>query len=244
MAHRVMSSTLVLVIGGSRSTGLYAAHTLRRRGVEVRILARDPAAAAKRLGPGFDIIRGDVTRPESLVPAFDGVTHVVFTAGVRSGRFARRSVVKATEYDGVLNTLAAARAQKFSGRFVYMTAIARDSLLVFILNLWKGNTIRWRRRAEDAIRASGLDYTIVRAAFLLNRPANQREVSVSQIASPLFLREAIGRADAAEALVEALFHPSASRATLEIKWEHGPRTKPWRELFNGLQPDQRVAPSN
>jgi hypothetical protein len=52
--------------------------------------------------------------------------------------------------------------------------VTRQSLFVTGLNIWKGNTILWRRRAEDAVRSSGFDYTIVRAAFLLNRPPNQR----------------------------------------------------------------------
>jgi uncharacterized protein YbjT (DUF2867 family) len=95
----------------------------------------------------------------------------------------------------------------------------------------------WRRRAEDAIRASGLDYAIVRAAFLFNRPAGQRAVCVTQKESPLTFRECIARADVGEALVEAAYHPDTSRATSELKWERGPREASWAELFNGLKPD-------
>src|SRR5262245_57421927 len=111
--------------------------------------------------------------------------HLIFTAGVRSGRFARPSVTRATEYEGVLHTLAAARAHNFRGRFVYMTSIGvrRRSLLAAGLNVWKGGTIRWRRLAEESIRASGFDYSIVRAAFLLNRPPRQRQVAIRQIES-------------------------------------------------------------
>jgi uncharacterized protein YbjT (DUF2867 family) len=229
----------VLVIGGTRSTGFHAAQLLHHGGIPVRVLARDRSAASRRLGPGFDIVQGDITRPDTLPPALSGVDHVIFTAGVRSGRFAHQSVVKATEYEGVLHTLAAARAQNFRGRFVYMTSIGvrRQSLFVAALNLWKGGTITWRHLAEDAIRASGIDYTVVRAAFLLNRPAGQREIVVRQTESPLTFREAIGRADVAEALVEALYHRCASRATFEVKWENGPRTSHLSELFETLKPD-------
>jgi uncharacterized protein YbjT (DUF2867 family) len=146
----------------------------------VRVLARNPAAAARRLSPQTDIVHGDVTKKETLVVAFEGVSHLIFTAGVRSARFARQSVVKATEYEGVLNTIETARARRFGGRFVYMTSIGvrRKSLFAAGLNMWKGNSMFWRCRAEDAIRSSGLDYTIVRAAFLLNRPANRRAICV------------------------------------------------------------------
>jgi uncharacterized protein YbjT (DUF2867 family) len=106
------------------------------------------------------------------------------------------------------------------------------------LNVWKGNTLLWRRRAEDAIRSSDLDYAIVRAAFLLNRPAHQRAVRVSQDESPLTLSACIARGDVAEALVDALFHPNTVRTTFEIKWDKGPRRSNWSALFNGLKPDE------
>jgi uncharacterized protein YbjT (DUF2867 family) len=185
-----------------------------------------------------EIVRGDLNDQESLLSAFGDVGHLLFTAGVRSGRFARESVVKATEYEGVLRTIAAARARGFTGRFVYMTSIGvrRKSMFIVAVNIWKGNTMLWRRQAEDAIRASGFDYTIVRAAFLLNRPAHQRAVRVSQRESPLTFHECIGRADVAEALVEALYHPRAARHT---RGEVGPRAARsfWSELFADLAPD-------
>ena len=230
----------VLVIGGTRSTGLHAVHVLQRRGITVRVLARKPDTASKRVGPGAEIVAGDLTKKDTLVSAVDGVSHIILTAGVRSGRFARESVVKATEYDGILNTIAAARLQGFGGRLVYMTSIGvtRRSVFSVALNIWKGNTLLWRRRAEDEIRASGLEYCIVRAAFLLNRPATQRAIRVSQHESPLTLHECIARADVAEVLVEALFHPNTSRATFQIKWDSGPRQQSsWSTLLNDVRPD-------
>jgi uncharacterized protein YbjT (DUF2867 family) len=215
-------------------------HALQREGIRVRVLARDPAAASERLGSHVEIVRGDITKKETLVPAFAGVSHLIFTAGVRSARFARQSVVRATEYEGILNTIDAAHAHNFRGRFVYMTSIGvtRKSPFVFGLNLWKGNTIVWRRRAEDAIRASGFDYTIVRAAFLLNRPPNQRAIRVRQTESALTLHECIARADVAEALVAAVHHPGASRVTFEVKWDRGPRQQSsWPDLLKGLTCD-------
>jgi uncharacterized protein YbjT (DUF2867 family) len=238
---------ITLVIGGTRSTGLHAVHALQRGGARVRVLARDPAAALERVGRHAEIVPGDITKKETLVPVFAGVSDVILTAGVRSGRFARQSVVRATEFEGVLNTLEAARAHDFRGRFVYMTTIGvtRKSLFVIGLNAWKGNTIIWRCRAEDAIRSSGFDYTIVRAAFLLNRPPNQRAICIRQVESPLTLHECIARADVAEALVTAVRHPKASRATFEVKWDRGPRQQAsWSELLNGLRPDSPTPPSS
>ena len=229
----------ILLIGATRSTGLLAARVLQQREIPIRVLARNPAAARDAVGQDVEIVPGDVTKQDTLLPAFQGASHVVFTAGVRSGRFAREAVVKATEFEGVLNAIAAARAQDFRGRFIYMTSIGvtRPSMFASALNVWKGNTLLWRRRAEDAIRTSGLDYTIVRAAFLLNRAGRRRAIHVSQGDSPLTLTECIARADVADALIESVFHQHTTRTTFEIRWGKGPPRSNWPALLNGLKPD-------
>jgi len=242
-AKRIVDSgRLVLIIGGTRATGHLAAQILRSRGVRVRILARDPDTAKRRFGPGFDIVHGSLTDPPSLYEAFADVDDVTFTAGVRSGRFSRKSVTRATEYEGVVHTLAAAKSQNFQGRFVYMTSIGvrKRSFFAWALNVWKGGTLHWRHLAEDAIRSSGFDYTIVRAAVLVNRPGGQHELKIRQAESPLTFREKIARADVAETLVEALFHPRASRATFEVAWTDSKRTASLASLMNSLVPDSRV----
>ena len=229
----------ILLIGATRSTGLLAARVLQEREIPIRVLARNPAAARDTVGRDVEIVPGDVTKQETLFPAFQGASHVVFTAGVRSGRFAREAVVKATEYEGVLNAIAAARAQDFRGRFVYMTSIGvtRQSMFASALNIWKGNTLLWRQRAEDAIRTSGLDYTVVRAAFLLNRAGRRRAIHVSQGDAPLTVAECIARADVADALVESVFHQHTTRTTFEIRWDKGQTRSNWSALLNGLKPD-------
>lgn len=195
--------------------------------------------ARRQLGDDVEIIEGDLTVPATLVEAPRNVSHIIVTAGVRSGRFAREPVVRATEYEGILSTIAAAQAQGFTGRFVYMTSIGVTQASVFgtALNLWKGNTLVWRRRAEEAIRSSGMDYTVVRSAFLLNRRAGRHEICVTQKDRPLNLRELMSRADLAEVLIQAAFQLQASRSTIEVSWCGGPRRTAWDQLFRSLRPD-------
>ena len=80
----------------------------------------------------------------------------------------------------------------------------------------KGNTLVWRRRAEDAIRRSGLDYTVVQTGMLVNRPAGQHRLQITQAPLPQSVRHRIARADVAQVFVAALEHPQASRATFEV----------------------------
>lgn len=232
----------ILVIGGTRGTGLLIAQLLIRQGAPVRVLARDPARAATRLDRVIDIVPGDITRPSTLASAVAGVSAIVLTAGCRSGRPAREARIQATEYDGVRNVIAAALMTDFSGRLLYMTAsgVSRRSASTVFLNLYKGNTLVWRRRAEAAIRESGLEYTIVRAGFLLNRPGGRHSLLVTQAALPLSIRYRIARADVAEGFVAALEHPGASRTTFEVVWGKGRARQPWSKLLTGLRADAEL----
>jgi uncharacterized protein YbjT (DUF2867 family) len=234
-----MSDACVLVVGGTRGVGRLIALLLHERGYRARVLARDAAKAAAELGPSFDVVAGDLTKPGTLPAAVRGADHIVFTAGTPSGRYASEHLVKLTDHDGVVETLAAAREAGFRGRFLYLNSIgiATPSPAATFINLLKRNTLLWRRRVEDVIRMSGVDYTIIRVGFLLNRPGGQRAIVVDQNALALAPCRRIARADVAQAFVEALPHRRASRATFEIVWGTGPPRDDWNALFARLTAD-------
>lgn len=238
----------VLVIGGTRGTGLLIVGRLRERGYRVRVLARDPDRASARLGvdtgagagTALEVRRGDITRPETLGPAIEDVQQIVFTAGVQSGKIASEAVVRATDYQGVIDTLAAAERAGFGGRFEYLNSIGimTPSIPGRLLNFLKGNTLVWRRRVEEALRASRLDYTIIRVGFLMNGAPSGRALDIGQRNLPLSGRYRISRADAAEVFVEALTHPRASRTTFDAVWGRGDRVEPLSASLNRLEPDR------
>ena len=211
--------SVVLVVGATRGTGFLVARLLLQRGHRVRALARDPVRGAAVLGSDVEVVAGDVTKPETLTGAVQGVDHVIFTAGVAVGMRRERTII-ATEYRGVLNTLDALKSAGFRGRFLYMTSIGvtQPSVAAAFLNLIKGNTLRWRARAEEAIRESGVDYTIVRAGILVNGPAGRRAIEVHKEPLPLSPKYKIARADVAAAIVDALQRPDASRTTFDVVW--------------------------
>ena len=229
----------ILVIGGTRGTGLLIARRLHRQGQRVRVFARDRARALTLFDSSVQVVEGDLTNPKTLVAAIEGARHIVFTAGCRSGYPVREPKVKAVEFEGVVNTLAAARQLKFAGRFLYMNSsgLTTPSLFATCLNLWKGNTLIWRRRVEEEIRASGLDYTIIRTGVLLNRPGGRHQINVTQQPLPLSIRYRIARADVAALFVAALEHPKTIRAIFEAIWGHRTPPEAWSGLLDRLQPD-------
>jgi NADH dehydrogenase len=72
----------VLVTGGSGVVGEAAVRALRRRGHEVRLLARRAEDEARTWPDGVEPWPGDVTRPESLRGAGDGCEAVLHLVGI------------------------------------------------------------------------------------------------------------------------------------------------------------------
>ncbi len=235
----------ILIVGGTRGTGLLIARLLHRQGAGIRVLARDPARARTALGPDIEVVQGDLTKVDTLRPLVAGVRDIIFTAGCRSGRPASETRIKAIEYEGVVHTLASARAAGFRGRFLYMTAsgVTSTSILSAGLNVYKGNTLVWRRRAERAIRESSIDYTIIRAGMLLNRPEGRRPIRLTQEPLPLSFRNRIARADVARVFAAALDEPNASRATFEVVWARQQPTEPWSTSLKRLKSDDERSDS-
>ena len=227
----------VLVIGATRGTGKAIVVRLLRDGVAVRALARNAMAARTALSPSVEIVEGDVTKVETLHAALTGAAHVIFTAGVTKRPASERSII-AVEYHGVMSTLATAKATRFAGRFLYMTAIGvtRHSIESIGLNLIKGNTLKWRRRAEEEIRRSGVNYTIVRCGVLTSDDGNHA-VELSQHDHRMSVFRRISRDTAAEVFVEALRRSAAQRTTFEASWSNRKESEPWDVLFRRLQPD-------
>jgi len=86
----------VLVVGATGNVGRHVVEALRHAGAPVRALARRPEAAG--LPAGVEVVAGDLTAPESLDPALDGIdaafllwTAPPATAEAVAGRIAARA---------------------------------------------------------------------------------------------------------------------------------------------------------
>jgi uncharacterized protein YbjT (DUF2867 family) len=228
----------ILVIGGTRGTGLQIVQRLLRGGYSVRVLARNAARARETLDAAVEIVEGDITKPDSLPGAMKDMDQILFTAGVTGGRVGE-PWVRAVTYDGIRNTLAAAKDAGFRGRFLYMSTVGvtTPSPAAAFLNLIKQNILHWRKRAEEEIRSSGIDYTIIRAGMLTNDPAGRRAIEIGQDGYPLAFKYRISRADVAEVFVEALRHPETRRARFNVVGVTGSPREEWRLLLSALKQD-------
>jgi dihydroflavonol-4-reductase len=83
----------VLVTGGTGFIGSHTVAALRRRGFEVRVLARRPERIGEVLAPlgapSVEVVEGDMTDPDAVARAVDSCDAVIHTAaeiGVSGGR--------------------------------------------------------------------------------------------------------------------------------------------------------------
>ena len=114
---------ITLVTGATGYLGVDLVRVLRAQGRDVRALARSDAGAARLDGLGAEVVRGDVTVPDSLGPAFAGVSRVFHLAGVVAHRAREDGRLRSVNVDGARNTLAACRAAGVE-RVVFVSSVA------------------------------------------------------------------------------------------------------------------------
>src|SRR4051794_11959021 len=145
-------AAMILVVGATGQLGSLVVRTLREQGQPVRAMVRDPAAAEDLAATGAGLVRADLTEPETLAAALDGVTAVVATANVAAPtRAADRSdaldvgyaeLVARAERSGVVRSVLAS---------VPETPIDDDVPVA-----------RSKRRTERLLAASSLSWVSVR----------------------------------------------------------------------------------
>ena len=167
---------------------------------------------ARQLRPEAQVIIGDVTRPDTLFEAVDGVDAVVFTLGSDgAGKVGAESV----DYGGVRNVLRALGSRM--ARIALMTSIGVTNRTGSYNCATEAHD--WKRRSERLVRASRLPYTIVRPGwFDYNRPDQHRLVLLQgdkrQAGDPS--DGVVARRQIAEVLVHSLTSDHATRKTFEL----------------------------
>jgi uncharacterized protein YbjT (DUF2867 family) len=229
VASAAPADELVLVVGATGGTGRQVVAQLQDQGYGVRALVRDAASAAEKLGPEIEIIVADVRDPESLVPAFEGVTSVVSAIG--AGEKAGPNSPEFVDYGGNKNLIDAA-----------VNAGARQFVLVssmgvthedHVLNRIFGNVLIWKMKGEDYLRATDINYTVVRPGGLHDKPGGEQKIIFEQ--TDTVKSVSISRADVAAVCVAALRYPEAHNKTFEVFSIKEPADEDWQLKFAALE---------
>jgi nucleoside-diphosphate-sugar epimerase len=147
----------ILITGAAGEIGSRMARTFRERGHTVRALVLPDDPQTGRLGDGIDIHRGDVTRPETLGPAFSGIEVVYHLAAVLLCESAE--LFQKVNVQGTRNVAEAAEA-----------AGVRHLIHVSSASVVYPNTTHYsrsKRQAEDAVTSCRrLHWTLVRPTLV------------------------------------------------------------------------------
>lgn len=143
---------MILIVGATGTIGSEVVKQLTNAGHRVRALARDRVKGEQILGPSVEVVAGDLSKPESLAPAFRNVDRVfVATFGGPDLAILEGEAFRASKKAGVRHVV------KLSGIPVCVPEYAAQMPLA-----------QWHVDSENELRASGVAWTILRPAFFVS----------------------------------------------------------------------------
>jgi uncharacterized protein YbjT (DUF2867 family) len=197
----------VAVAGGHGQVGLRLLGLLADRGDRARGLIRNPDHAADLEAAGAEPVVCDLEGDDDVAAVIAGADAVVFAAGAGPGSGAERK--RTMDLGGAVKLIEAAKQNGIS-RYVIVSSMGADDPPpgdeVFAVYL------QAKAAADQALRESGLEFTIVRPGRL----TNDRGTGRIEAAESLGRRGEIPRDDVAATLVAVLDEPATVGKTFEI----------------------------
>jgi uncharacterized protein YbjT (DUF2867 family) len=193
----------VLVFGGNRGTGLGIVKELRARGESVTVAVRSSSNTTELETLGVETVVADALKADTVESALrtKPFVAVISTLGTSRGEqtqrpdfIGNRHVIDATKSAGIR-------------RILLVTVIgAGDSIQAAPLpsRRFLAEVIELKTRAEDYLRSSKLDYTIIRPGGLTDGAPSGKAFLAEDPATFSF----IARADLARLVVDSLGDPA------------------------------------
>lgn len=219
---------MIAVTGGTGFIGREVVRYARKAGLPVRVVARDPRQA--RLPEGVEVFHGNVLYGPSLEGAFQGCRAVLHLVGIinewRENTFQRAHVV-ATQ-----NVLDAAKRAGVK-RWIQMSALGTRPEA-------PSEYHRTKWAAEEAVRKSGLAWTIFRPSLVYgegDRGLNRLAAVVRY--APVLPVLGSGRARIQPIAVERVAHCFVAAIWTDVAVQKtydlcGPVPMTWNELYDEL----------
>ena len=197
----------ILVAGGHGKVALRLLKLLAEQGHTARGLIRDPAQAADLERVGAVAVIGDLENDETLAPYVRGADAVVFAAGAGPGSGPERK--RTVDLGGAVK-LADAAVEAGVRRYVMVSSIgaqdpgsAGDAMRPYL---------QAKAEADEYVRGTGLDWTIVRPGSLTDDPGT----GLVRVSTDLGARGPVPRDDVAAVLAASLTTPRTVRVTFEL----------------------------
>jgi uncharacterized protein YbjT (DUF2867 family) len=193
----------ILVFGGNRATGLEIVRLLREKGEDVTVAVRATSNTDALQALGAKTVVADALEADTVRAAFASGTYkvVVSTLGTSRGENARRP-----DFVGNRNVIDAAK-EAGATRFVFVTVVGTGNSLEAAprpARSFLKEVIELKGQAEDHLRASGLQYTIIRPGGLSEGKSTGQAV----LADDPMAFSYIARIDVAKLAVDAIGDPA------------------------------------
>ncbi len=211
---------MIAVAGGSGRLGTRLVGRLVDRGLQVRVLTRDPARARHLAGCADEIVPCDVRDRASMPSALQGVSTVV--SAVHGFAGPGRVSPKSVDRDGNANLVDA--AAKVEADVVLMSVVGAAPQHPMEL-------FRAKHAAEEQLRASGVRWTIVRATAFVELWAEimSKPIVFGRGENPINF---VSVDDVAAVLERAVIDASLRGRVIEVG---GPQNSTFNELAELLQ---------
>jgi uncharacterized protein YbjT (DUF2867 family) len=210
----VSQSQSILVIGGTGMLGKPVVRGLQAASYTVRVLTRRPIKAQALLGKGVEVIKGDIDDEGSLDAALRDCmgVHISLNGGFDVD----------LERRGAANVAQAAQRANVT-RLTYLSGAS-----VFAENCWYAGT-RDRFKAEAAIRAADVPYTIFKATYFMESlPRFVHGKRALLIGKQPFSWHWLAAEDYARMVVRAYTTPEAANKSLFV---YGPQALLMRDAL-------------
>jgi uncharacterized protein YbjT (DUF2867 family) len=223
---------VILVAGGTGFIGPKVVHALRAEDHPVRILARKPEKHDQLRAWGCEVVQGDVTDAASLRRAAEGCETVIDLVALISGKPEEFQRVMIQGTRDLISAAKKARAK----RFILMSALGAGEHTKDLTPYFHA---KWDE--EQAVQASGLDYTIFRPSFVFGGDGGSLPIYIRQVRwSPVVTVIGDGKRrlqpiwveDVAAFFAKSLSTPGAVNRTFEVA---GPDVVSWNELYDRIR---------
>lgn len=213
----------VLIVGGHGQIALRLERLLVGAGHTARGVIRNPEQAADLEAAGATPIVFDIEHDDGLASHLSGADAAVFAAGAGPGSGPARKLT--VDQGGAIKLIDACREAGVA-RYLIVSSIRADRP-----ESWSDDMRPYfeaKAAADEAVRQSGLQYTIVRPGFLTNDAGTGKVEAAASVENP----GRIARDDVAATLLAVLETPS----TIGVSFDLIGGETPVAEAVAGLRP--------
>jgi uncharacterized protein YbjT (DUF2867 family) len=216
----------ITIVGAHGSVAMLLHPKLREKGHTVRGIIRKEEQADDLREVGAEPVVCDIEQNDDISDAVGNVDAVVFAAGAGPGSGAERKWT--VDRDGAIKLIEAAKKNDIN-RYVMISAMGLDNP--------RGNAVfktylKAKAEADEALRHSGLDYTIVKPGRLTDEPGTGKVAIGHNLP-----KKEIPREDVAAVLAEILEIPILSGEQLALTSGDTPIVKAMRKLIESKERD-------